>query len=32
MSSRIVHFEIHCPNIEQGVKFYQDVFGWQTTT
>src|SRR4029079_17838908 len=23
-------FEIHCPNIEQGVKFYQDVFGWKT--
>lgn len=32
MSNRIVHFEIHCPNIEQGVKFYQDVFGWQTKT
>jgi uncharacterized protein len=32
MSNRIVHFEIHCPNIEQGVKFYQDVFGWKTQT
>ena len=29
VSNRIVHFEIHCPNIEQGVKFYQDVFDWK---
>ena len=29
MSNRIVHFEIHCPDVERAVKFYQDVFGWK---
>jgi len=26
---RVVHFEIHADDLEQAVKFYQDVFGWE---
>lgn len=27
--NRVVHFEIHAADPERGVKFYQDVFGWE---
>jgi predicted enzyme related to lactoylglutathione lyase len=31
MSNRIVHFEIHCPNLDTATKFYAEVFGWKLT-
>jgi predicted enzyme related to lactoylglutathione lyase len=31
MSNRIVHFEIHCPNLDAATKFYEHVFGWKLT-
>src|SRR4051812_47623034 len=29
MSNRVVHFEIHCPNLDAATKFYESVFGWK---
>jgi predicted enzyme related to lactoylglutathione lyase len=29
MSNRIVHFEIHCPDMARAKKYYEDLFGWQ---
>ena len=26
---RIVHFEIHCADLDRAERFYADVFGWQ---
>jgi len=28
--NRVVHFEIHTENIEKTIKFYTDVFGWES--
>jgi predicted enzyme related to lactoylglutathione lyase len=25
---RIVHFEIHCDDLDRAERFYNDVFGW----
>jgi predicted enzyme related to lactoylglutathione lyase len=32
MSNRVVHFEIHCPNLDGATKFYEQLFGWQLTS
>ncbi len=26
---RVVHFEIHCADLDRAQRFYNDVFGWQ---
>ncbi|CAN5366944.1 VOC family protein [soil metagenome] len=32
MGNRVVHFEIHCPNLAAAKKFYSDVFDWQLSS
>jgi uncharacterized protein len=27
--SRVVHFEIHCGDVDRGERFYTSIFGWQ---
>ena len=29
MNNRIIHFEIHCPDMAVAKKYYEDVFGWK---
>jgi predicted enzyme related to lactoylglutathione lyase len=26
---RVVHFEIHCGDLDRAERFYRDVFGWE---
>ncbi len=26
---RVIHFEIHCGNLDRAERFYADVFGWR---
>jgi predicted enzyme related to lactoylglutathione lyase len=31
MNNRVVHFEIHCPDIQASRKFFETVLGWKCT-